>query len=81
MVKEFRNTPDTQSVINWLEIWFLDLGYAQRLCCDGGPQMHTQLEDYCRRAKIVMEKASAYHPESNGAAESSTKQVKNLYKK
>ena len=43
--------------------------------------MRTQLEDYCRWAKIVMEKASTYHPEINGAAESSVKQVKNLYRK
>ena len=43
--------------------------------------MRSKLEDYCRRANICMEKASAENPKSNGAAEAAVKTVKNIFKK
>ena len=43
--------------------------------------MRNGMSDFCRRAKIDLEKASAGNPQSNGAAESGVKQVKGIFKK
>ena len=43
--------------------------------------MRNKLEEYCRRAKVCMEKASAENPKLNGATEAAVKTVKNIFKK
>ena len=43
--------------------------------------MRGGLEDYCRRAKIEVEKSSVENPQSNGASEASVKQVKQVFAK
>ena len=68
-VKEFRKTPDTTTVTNWLESIFLTVGFPSFLRSNGGPQMRSGLEEYCRRAKVELEKSSAENPQSNGASE------------
>ena len=80
-VKEFRKTPDTVMVTNWLESIFLTAGFCKYLRSDGGPQMWGGLEDYCRRAKIELEKSSVENPQSNGASKASVKQVKQVFAK
>ena len=43
--------------------------------------MHQGMSDFCRRAKIYLEKSSAGNPQSNGASEAGVKQAKGIFKK
>ena len=67
--------------MTWLDTVFCQYGYPDRVRTDRGPQMRGKLEEFCRRAKIVLERSSAANPRSNGSAENAMKQVKQLYSK
>ena len=78
-VKEFQATPDMREVTQWLETIFHSQGFPLRMRMDGGPQMRSEMGEFCRRAKIDLEKSSAGNPQSNGAAENGVKQVKSIF--
>ncbi|XP_059087680.1 uncharacterized protein K02A2.6-like [Tigriopus californicus] len=72
---------DTQAVINILQDWFVDYGIPQTIRSDGGPQFRSQFAEFCHHHHITHELASAYHPVSNGHAESTVKSMKILLQK
>ena len=43
--------------------------------------MRSEMEDFCRRAKVVLEKSSVENPQSNGASDIGVKQVKGIFAK
>ena len=43
--------------------------------------MRSGMEEFCRRAKMEMEKSSVENPQSNGASEAGVKQAKEIFKK
>ncbi|XP_059092469.1 uncharacterized protein K02A2.6-like [Tigriopus californicus] len=64
------------------EDWFADYGIPQHLRSDGGPQFRGgDFAEFCRRTHINHELSSAYHPASNGHAESAVKAMKTLLQK
>ncbi|XP_059080065.1 uncharacterized protein K02A2.6-like [Tigriopus californicus] len=72
---------DTRTIKDILEDWFADYGIPQHLRSDGGPQFRNDFAEFCRRTHIHHELSSAYHPASNGHAESAVKAMKTLLQK
>ncbi|XP_059086973.1 uncharacterized protein K02A2.6-like [Tigriopus californicus] len=72
---------DTPAINSILYDWFTDNGIPQVLRSDGGPQFRTEFGEFCRGLNIVHELSSAYHPASNGHAESAVKAMKALLQK
>ena len=81
IIKEFKKTPDTAAVISWLESLFHSQGWPNCLHMDGGPQMRTGMEEFCRRAKVEIEKSSIENTQSNSASEAGVKQAKGIFAK
>ncbi|XP_059085528.1 uncharacterized protein K02A2.6-like [Tigriopus californicus] len=72
---------DTPAITSILNDWFTDYGIPKILRSDGGPQFCTEFGEFCRGLNIVHELSTAYHPASNGHAESAVKAMKALLQK
>ena len=68
----------SRSVIIKLREWFELFGYPRTIRTDGGPQFRSEFAAFCRNFSISHETSSPYHPRSNGSAEASVKNMKNL---
>ena len=71
----------TQTVVNTLDRWFLEVGYPYSLVSDNGPQFRTDFDDFCVSRNIKHSTSSPYNPRSNGLAETGVKQAKYLLQK
>ncbi|XP_059098387.1 uncharacterized protein K02A2.6-like [Tigriopus californicus] len=71
----------TRAVTDILRDWFVDYGVPQIIRSDGGPQFRSEFQDFCRDMHITHQLSSAYHPASNGHAESAVKSMKMLLQK
>ena len=71
----------TSAITDRLSFWFNQFGFPVAIRSDGGPQFRTQFSQFCRTHGINHTVSSPYNPRSNGLAESSVKQVKQLLKK
>ena len=71
----------SSAILGKLENWFLDFGLPNVIRSDGGPQFRSEFDKYCDLKGIKKETSSAYHPKSNGLAESAVKNMKHLLKK
>lgn len=69
---------DTTSITKHLSAWFYDWGFPRYLTSDGGPQFRDEFVQYCNDNFISHTLSSAYHPQSNGLAESGVKSLKYL---
>ena len=72
---------DTSTVIGILEDYFVDVGKPLRIRSDDGPQFRSEFTNWCESRNIIHEKSSAYHPESNGHAEVTVREMKHLLAK
>ena len=79
MVAKLRKT-DTKTVTKQLVDWMVDFGKFSSIRTDGGPQFRGQFDQFCNDEKIIHEKSSPHHPQSNGHAESAVKNMKRLVK-
>ena len=68
----------SKSVINKLLEWFFLFGFPRKVHSDGGPQFRSEFVAFCEKFSIVHELSSPYNSQSNGVAEASVKNVKNL---
>lgn len=68
----------TAAITNHLMNWFVDFGFPRYLTSDGGPQMRSEFVQWCHKHFITHTLSSAYHPQSNGLAESGVKSLKYL---
>ena len=64
------------SVLLKLTPWFNLLWWPEIVQTDGGPQFHSEFDDFCKNFSIHPELSSPYHPESNGLAEGAIKNAK-----
>ena len=78
MIKNLGRTHTTESVLKALEGWFRVFGYCQFLRHDNGPAYRQRFVDGLKAMGIRSEPSAPYHPESNGLAEASVKNMKNL---
>ena len=78
MIKNLGKSHTTDSVIKVIEGWFRIFGYCHFLRHDNGPAFRQRFVDGLKAMGIRSEPSSPYHPESNGLAESSVKNIKSL---
>ena len=74
-------TLNTKAIVSKLFELFCAQGFPVRLRHDDGPQYRSEFVAWCDKYHIKHELSSAYHPASNGHAEASVKQMKNLLEK
>ena len=78
MIKNMGRSHSTESVLTALEGWFRIFGYCQFLRHDNGPAYRQRFVEGLKAMGIRSEPSSPYHPESNGLAEASVKNMKGL---
>ena len=78
---KFGPAPSSLQVVQILKKWFLEFGTPKFLRCDSGPQFLGPFIEFCTESSITIERASAYNPQSNGAAERNLGILKKLLKK
>ena len=66
---KFGPCPTSVQVVQILKKWFLEFGSPEFLRVDSGPQFLGPFVEFCEESSITIERASAYNPQSNGAAE------------
>jgi len=72
---------DTESILRYLRTLFCEWGFPRRIMTDDGPQFRGPFNEFCKKYFISHEISSAYHPQSNGLAESAVKNMKYLIMK
>ena len=71
-------TTGTTQVCQALEKWFNVFGYPRRIRTDGGPQFRGPFKQWCEDTHIKHDLSSPYHPQSNGRAEATVKNLKRI---
>ncbi|TRY73403.1 hypothetical protein TCAL_16914 [Tigriopus californicus] len=79
-VKELRSSA-TKKILSFLKTLIHLFGALAVIRADSGPQFRSKFEEFCHAHSIKLETSSPYHPESNGLAEVSVREVKRLLKK
>ena len=81
-VKCLGGSASSEKVVEQLQKWFEEYGFAARMRCDGGPEFcgRTFL-DWAEARGIVISRSSAYNPKSNTRSENSVCIVKQMLKK
>ena len=78
---KFGPAPSSLQLVQILKKWFLEFGTPKFLRCDSGPQFLGPFIEFCTESSIIIERASAYNPQSNGTAERNLGILKKLLKK
>ena len=78
---KFGPCPTSFQVVQILKKWFLEFGSPKFLRVDSGPQFLGPFVEFCEESSIIIERASAYNPQSNGTAERNLGILKKLLKK
>ena len=78
---KFGPAPSSLQVVQILKKCFLEFGTPKFLRCDSGPQFLGPFIEFCTESSIIIERASAYNPQSNGTAERNLGILKKLLKK
>ena len=81
-ISKLSRTALSADLIRLLRRWFPDVGVAEILTSDGGPQFQShRFAQFCDAWHIVHAKSSPHYPQSNGLAENAVKAMKSHVQK